>query len=272
MTDMRLVVAGAGGRMGQSLVRAIADEPGVVLAAAIEQSGSPNIGMDSGVVAGSTSNSIEVSADIGEALSRADGIVDFTSPAASVSIAAIASGAVHVIGTTGLTQEDHAALDSAASHSIIIQSGNMSLGVNLLAQLVRQAARALDSSFDIEIAEMHHRDKIDAPSGTALLFGQEAAAGRGINIDERSVRGRNGQIGARRRGDIGFAASRGGTIVGDHKVIFAGDGETVELTHRAFDRAIFARGALKAALWGRDRGPGRYTMADVLGLKPENLS
>ncbi|MHA1559575.1 MAG: 4-hydroxy-tetrahydrodipicolinate reductase [Alphaproteobacteria bacterium] len=272
MTDMRLVVAGAGGRMGRTLVRAIAAEPGVVLEAAIEQSGSPFIGEDSGEIAGLARNAIKVSADAKDAMSHADGIIDFTSPSATVSIAAIVASAVHVIGTTGLSDSDYEALDEAALSTTIIQSGNMSLGVNLLAQFVRQAASALDPSFDIEISELHHRDKVDAPSGTALLFGREAAVGRGIDLDERSVRGRDGHIGARRRGDIGFAASRGGTIVGDHSVIFAGDGETIELTHRALDRSIFARGAIKAALWGRDRDPGRYTMADVLGLKPENLS
>lgn len=272
MTDMRLVVAGAGGRMGRALVRAIAAEPGVVLEAAIERSGSPFIGEDSGQIAGLSSNGMIISADAKGAMSQADGIIDFTSPSATLSIASNADGVVHVIGTTGLSDSDHAAIDKAALRATIIQSGNMSLGVNLLAQLIRQAAGALDPSFDIEINEMHHRDKVDAPSGTALLFGREAAAGRGVNLDERSVRGRDGHIGARRRGDIGFAASRGGTIVGDHSVIFAGDGETIELTHRALDRSIFARGAIKAALWGRLRGPGRYTMADVLGLKPENLS
>lgn len=269
---MRLVVAGAGGRMGRALVRTIAAEPGVVLEAAIERSGSPFIGDDSGEIAGLSSNGTIVSPDAKDAMSQADGIIDFTSPSATLSIAAIAHSVVHVIGTTGLSDSDQAALDEAALRATIIQSGNMSLGVNLLAQLIRRAAGALDPSFDIEINEMHHRDKVDAPSGTALLFGEEAAAGRGVNLDERSVRGRDGHIGARRRGDIGFAASRGGTIVGDHSVIFAGDGETIELTHRALDRSIFARGAIKAALWGRFRDPGRYTMADVLGLKPENLS
>jgi 4-hydroxy-tetrahydrodipicolinate reductase len=272
MTDMRLVVAGAGGRMGRALVRAIAAEPGAVLAAAIERSGSQFIGKDSGEIAGLPNNATSISSDAKVAMSQADGIIDFTSPSATLSIAAIAENLVHVIGTTGLSDSDQTALDDASLHSTIIQSGNMSLGVNLLAQLIRQAAGALDPSFDIEINEMHHRDKVDAPSGTALLFARAAAIGRDVNLDERSVRGRDGHIGARRRGDIGFAASRGGTIVGDHSVIFAGDGETIELTHRALDRSIFARGAIKAALWGRDRDPGRYTMADVLGLKPENLS
>ncbi len=271
---MRLVVAGAGGRMGQTLVRLIAEETGVSLAAALEKHDSPNLGRDAGDVAGLKPLGVPVTSDIPAALAGADGLIDFTSPAATVDFASAAAGAgtVHVIGTTGLTASDHAALDEAARHIPIVQSGNMSLGVNLLAQFVREAARALDPDFDIEISEMHHRHKVDAPSGTALLFGREAASGRGIDLDTHSVRGRDGQVGARRRGDIGFAALRGGTTVGDHSVIFAGEGETIELTHRAFDRAIFARGAIKAALWGRNRRPGRYTMADVLGLRTENES
>jgi 4-hydroxy-tetrahydrodipicolinate reductase len=187
----------------------------------------------------------------------------------ALAAAAAEAGAIDVIGTTGLADADHAAIDAAAKKVAIVQAGNMSLGVNLLARFVREAAAALDASFDIEIGEMHHRHKVDAPSGTALLFGREAAAGRGIDLATHSVRVRDGQTGPRREGDIGFSAMRGGTIVGDHSVVFAGDGEIVELTHRAFDRAIFARGAIKAALWARTRPSGRYSMADVLGINPE---
>ena len=271
---MRLVVAGAEGRMGQTLIRLINDEAGVVLAGALERPESGAIGKDAGVVAGSGQLGVHITADIEGALSDADAIVDFTAPAATVAMTAAAAkaGVAHVIGTTGLTGADHQAIDAAAERTVIVQAGNMSLGVNLLAQFVRKAAEALDATFDVEISEMHHRHKTDAPSGTALLFGRAAADGRGIDLADRSVRSRDGHVGPRRAGDIGFASLRGGTTVGDHTVIFAGDGETIELTHRAFDRAIFAHGAIKAAQWARGRAPGRYSMADVLGLQTEKLS
>lgn len=271
MSDLGLVVAGAAGRMGRTLIRLIAETDGVSLVGAIERTGSEALGVDAGTLAGLAPLGILVSDDVTAALAAADGVIDFSAPDATAILAGAASiaGVVVVIGTTGLSAADNAAIDAAAERTAIVQSGNMSLGVNLLAQFVRQAARALDPSFDIEILEMHHRHKVDAPSGTALLFGRAAAEGRGIDLDAHAVRVRDGQIGPRRTGDIGFAALRGGTTVGDHSVIFAGEGETVELTHRAFDRAIFARGAVKAALWARGRSPGRYTMADVLGLNTE---
>jgi 4-hydroxy-tetrahydrodipicolinate reductase len=271
---MRLVVAGAGGRMGQTLIRLIVEEAGITLAAAVERPGADAVGRDAGEIAGIATLGIAVTDDIAAALREADGLIDFTTPAATVELVAAAAkaGIVDVIGTTGLSDADNAAIDAAAKRIAIVQAGNMSLGVNLLARFVREAAKALDPSFDIEITEMHHRHKVDAPSGTALLFGREAAAGRGIDLDTHSVRVRDGQIGPRRVGDIGFSALRGGTTVGDHSVIFAGEGETVELTHRAFDRTIFARGAVKAALWAKGRSPGRYSMADVLGFNPENPS
>jgi 4-hydroxy-tetrahydrodipicolinate reductase len=271
MTDMRLVVAGAGGRMGQTLIRLIAEEAGVVLAGAVEDRGSDGVGRDAGEVAGTTALGVTVTDDAAAALAAADGLIDFTTPSATAALAAAAAkaGVIDIIGTTGLSAADNEAIDKAARQIPIVQAGNMSLGVNILARFVREAAAALDMTFDIEIAEMHHRHKVDAPSGTALLFGREAAAGRGIGLETHSVRIRDGQTGPRRTGDIGFSVMRGGTIVGDHRVIFAGDGETIELTHRAFDRAIFARGAIKAALWARGRRPGRYSMNDVLGFNPE---
>ena len=271
MADMQLVVAGADGRMGRTLIQLIAKEPGVAVAGALERPGSDAIGRDAGEIAGLPPLGIAITDNVAGALAAAGGLVDFTAPAATVTLAAAAAdaGIVHVIGTTGLSETDHAAIDVAADRTAIVQSGNMSLGVNLLAQFVQQAAQALDPSFDIEINEMHHRHKIDAPSGTALLFGRAAAEGRGIDLESHSIRARDGHTGPRREGDIGFAALRGGTAVGYHTVIFAGNGETVELTHRAFDRVIFARGAIKAALWGRGRKPRRYSMADVLGLNTE---
>jgi 4-hydroxy-tetrahydrodipicolinate reductase len=202
------------------------------------------------------------------ALLKADGVIDFSAPAVTVEIAALAAQAriVHVVGTTGMGPEDLAKLEAAARHAVIVRSGNMSLGVNLLAGLVEKVAKTLGIDWDIEILEMHHRMKVDAPSGTALLLGEAAAKGRDIALAEHSVRSRDGHTGARQAGDIGFATLRGGTVVGDHSVIFAGAGERIELIHRAEDRGIFARGAVQAALWGRGRTPGLYSMADVLGI------
>jgi 4-hydroxy-tetrahydrodipicolinate reductase len=267
MSDMRLVVAGAAGRMGRAVIRAIAETDGAVLAGALDAPGGA-IGQDSGELAGLSRNGVAVSADAPALIAAADGVIDFMIPAASVALAeqSSASGLVHVIGTTGFTPADANAIAAAAVRAAIVKSGNMSLGVNLLAALVKQVASKLDDAFDIEIVEMHHNRKIDAPSGTALMLGAAAAAGRGIDLAARSVRSRDGHTGARERGDIGFAALRGGTVVGEHSVIFAGPYERIELVHRAEDRMIFARGAVKAALWARGQKPGLYGMADVLGL------
>jgi 4-hydroxy-tetrahydrodipicolinate reductase len=268
MADMRLIVAGAGGRMGRALTRVISETPGAVLAGALEAPGSELLGKDAGVLAGLPDNGVKLSADLWALSANADGILDFTVPAATIANVAIAAerGLVHIIGTTGLSSSDDAVIKSVTSRAIVVKSGNMSLGVNLLAALVKRVAQSLDEDFDIEILEMHHRAKIDAPSGTALLLGEAAAAGRGIALDQHSARGRDGLTGARKRGDIGFAALRGGTVTGDHSVIFAGSMERIELTHRAEDRTMFAQGAIKAALWARDKKPGFYSMADVLGL------
>ena len=265
---MRLVVVGAAGRMGRMLVRAIEEEPGCRLAAAVEQPGSLALGEDAGLLAGIGRLSVPITDDPAAAFREADGVLDFTAPAATRRFAetAAAAGLVHVIGTTGLSEDDLRALRGAAGRARIVQSGNMSLGVNLLAGLVRKVAATLGTDWDIEVLEMHHRMKVDAPSGTALLLGEAAAEGRAVALSERSVRVRDGHTGARVPGDIGFATLRGGTVVGEHSVIFAGAGERIELTHRAEDRAIFARGAVKAALWARGKPPGFYTMADVLGL------
>ena len=268
MSDMRLVVVGASGRMGLTLVRTIAATEGVTLAGAIERPGSAALGRDVGEIAGLGPNGITISDDPLPLVADAEGIVDFTTPEASVKFAELAAQAriVHVVGTTGCAPEHDEAIRAAARHARIVKSGNMSLGVNLLAQLVKQAAKALDADFDIEIVEMHHARKVDAPSGTALLLGEAAAEGRGISLSNHAVRGRDGLTGARTSGDIGFAALRGGTVVGDHTVTFAGPYERIELSHRAEDRSIFARGAVKAALWARHQKPGLYSMADVLGL------
>jgi 4-hydroxy-tetrahydrodipicolinate reductase len=268
MTDMRLVVVGAAGRMGRALIRVVAETPGAVLHAALERPGSEALGLDAGVLAGLPSLGLAVTSDPLEVFVDAHGVLDFTSPAATVAFSEIAAQAriVHVVGTTGLVPADHERLDAAARHAVVVQSGNMSLGVNLLAALVRRATAALGPEFDIEIAEMHHRHKVDAPSGTALLLGEAAAAGRGVALGDVQVLAREGHTGARAPGAIGFAALRGGSVVGSHSVILAGEGERIELGHVAEDRTIFARGAVKAALWGFGQKPGRYGMADVLGL------
>lgn len=268
MTDMRLAVMGAAGRMGQELVRAVHETEGCVVAGGTEAPGSDAIGKDLGTLAGLDALGVAVTDDPLSLFAQVDGVLDFTVPAASVAFVALAAQAriVHVMGTTGFTGEDEEKIKAAARHAAIVKAGNMSLGVNLLVALTRQVAKALDADFDIEIVEMHHRHKVDAPSGTALMLGQAAAEGRGIGLDERSVRVRDGHTGARGRGDIGFATLRGGSVVGEHSVIFAADGERVELTHKAADRAIFARGGVKAALWARGKGPGLYSMDDVLGI------
>jgi 4-hydroxy-tetrahydrodipicolinate reductase len=268
MDDMRLVVAGAAGRMGRVLIRMIHETPGAILAGAIEQPDSIAIGQDAGLLAGCGQMGVEIGGDALHAIVDADGIIDFTSPESSVALSVLAAQAriVHVIGTTGLQRQHLARLQAAARHAVIVQSGNMSLGVNVLSILVEKVARTLGPEYDVEIVEMHHRLKVDAPSGTALLLGEAAAKGRALSLDEHAVHSRHGHTGARKEGDIGFAALRGGTMVGDHKVIFAGPGERVELAHVAEDRSIFARGAVKAALWGQGRKPGLYSMIDVLGM------
>jgi 4-hydroxy-tetrahydrodipicolinate reductase len=268
MSDMRLIVAGASGRMGRTLIQAIAASPGVGLAGAVEAAGAAAIGRDSGELSGLGINGVPVVAQLEPLLASADGLIDFTVPTATVAFAGLvaAKGLVHVIGTTGLSGPDEAAIAAAAKRAIVVKSGNMSLGVNVLAALVKRVAKTLDADFDIEILEMHHNRKVDAPSGTALMLGRAAAEGRGIDLAQHSSTSRDGHTGARRAGDIGFACLRGGTVVGDHSVIFAGTAERIELVHRAEDRMIFARGALRAALWGRGRPAGVYSMADVLGL------
>lgn len=268
MNEMRLAVVGASGRMGRMLVKAIAEDVGCRLVGAVERPGSVALGEDAGLLAGASRLSVAITEDPRRAFAEAEGVLDFTAPEATRRFAELAAAAnlVHVVGTTGLSASDLDRLRSAAGSCRIVQSGNMSLGVNVLAGLVRKVAAALAEDYDVEIVEMHHKAKVDAPSGTALLLGEAAADGRGFSLAERSVRARDGHTGARPAGDIGFASLRGGSVVGDHTVVFAGPGERIELTHRAEDRGIFARGAVKAALWARNQPSGLYSMADVLGL------
>ncbi|NTZ91747.1 4-hydroxy-tetrahydrodipicolinate reductase [Agrobacterium tumefaciens] len=268
-SDMKLVVVGAAGRMGQALIRLIHQTPGVMLHAAVAREGSAFVGRDAGEIAGLGPIGIEITSDPLQAFLHAEGVIDFTSPATSVTFAGLAAQAriVHVIGTTGCSPEDEDKFKAASRHARIVKSGNMSLGVNLLSVLTQQAAQALDAqNWDIEILEMHHKHKVDAPSGTALLLGEAAAAGRRVDLTTSSVRVRDGHTGARETGTIGFATLRGGSVIGEHSVIFAGEGERVELSHYAGDRSIFARGAITAAVWAFDKKPGFYSMLDVLGL------
>ncbi|MEO0750259.1 MAG: 4-hydroxy-tetrahydrodipicolinate reductase [Pseudomonadota bacterium] len=270
MTDLPgLVVTGASGRMGQMLINTVVASDNAHLCGALEMPGHPWVGQDLGEAMGAAPLGVKVSDDPLEVIATAHGILDFTAPAATVEFAGLAAQArcVHVIGTTGLADEDLSKISAAARHATIVRAGNMSLGVNLLVQLTKQVAAALDDDYDIEVIEAHHNQKVDAPSGTALMLGEAAAEGRGVTFDAAADRARDGITGARERGKIGFHAIRGGDIVGEHDVLFAAAGERITLRHVASDRAVFSRGALKAALWGQGRKPGEYDMLDVLGLK-----
>lgn len=269
MSDLtKIAIVGASGRMGQMLIQAVNESDKAELAGVTERAGHDWVGQDLGACMGGAPSGVIVSDDPLEVFARCQAVIDFTSPEASVAHAALAAQAraVHVIGTTGMNEDHLAKLSAAARHCAIVRAGNMSLGVNLLVQLTKKVAAALDEDFDIEVIEAHHRYKVDAPSGTALMLGEAAATGRGVSLGDVADRGRDGITGERRRGDIGFHAVRGGDVVGEHDVIFAADGERIVLRHLATDRRIFARGALKAALWGQGKPPGEYDMMDVLGL------
>lgn len=263
-----IVITGGSGRMGQMLIRTVLESDKAKLVGVVERSGHDWVGQDIGVAMGQAAIGVKVTDDALQAFSRAQAVIDFTAPEATLEFAALAAqtGAVHVIGTTGMIEEQIARLAPAANQTVIVRAGNMSLGVNLLVQLTKKVAAALDEDFDIEVIEAHHHHKVDAPSGTALMLGEAAAEGRGVNLSDVSDSGRDGITGARKRGDIGFSAIRGGDIVGEHDVLFAAAGERIVLRHMATDRAIFARGALKAALWGQGKASGQYDMMDVLGL------
>lgn len=260
---MKIAIAGAGGRMGRVLTRVFQETPGCTVVGGLEVKGSPLVGS---VMEGTGAI---ITDDPAALFKSIDAIIDFTVPAATLSLVehSARAGVVHVIGTTGIDASGEEKIRNAAKTARIVKSGNMSLGVNILASLVKKAAKALGEDFDIEVLEMHHRHKIDAPSGTALLLGKAAAEGREIDLAKRSVRLRDGHTGARPIGDIGFATLRGGSVVGDHTVMFAGNSERIELTHKAESRDLFAYGAVKAALWAMNQKPGLYAMADVLGLK-----
>ena len=268
MERYRIGIVGCAGRMGRMLLEVVVETEACVIAGGSEAPDSPAVGRDLGAQAGLGELGITVGADPVALFAQSDAVLDFTVPAVSVRHAELAAQAeaVLVLGTTGFDKEQDAAIARAAQHATIVQAANMSLGVNVLLALVERAARTLDADYDIEIVEIHHRYKVDAPSGTALALGKAAARGRAVDLDQVAQRVRDGVTGPRRRGDIGFATLRGGDIAGEHSVVLAGDGERIELTHRATNREVFARGAVKAALWARGKPPGLYAMRDVLGL------
>jgi 4-hydroxy-tetrahydrodipicolinate reductase len=264
----RIGVVGTAGRMGQMLVREIAATKGAVFGGGTETAGSAALGKDPGELAGSGPTDTRIGSDPAALFAACDIVIDFTVPAASVAHAklAAATGKALVIGTTGFSAEDERAIAEAATRAAIVKAPNMSLAVNLLMALTERVASALGPDYDIEIFEIHHKHKIDAPSGTALGLGQAAARGREIDLAENAVRARDGHTGARKPGTIGFSVARGGAEIGDHTVMFCGGADRLELTHRAHSRGIYAAGAVRAALWLAGRKPGLYAMKDVLGL------
>jgi len=264
----KIAILGASGRMGQMLIQTIRSSDAATLVAVADRVGSDWVGRDLGACLGAADMGLVVSDDAKATIAAADAVIDFTSPAATVVHADLAaqSGTAHIIGTTGMTDAELAAIAGSAQQTAIVRAGNMSLGVNLLTLLTRKVAAALDEDFDIEVIEYHHNQKVDAPSGTALMLADAAADGRGVSLADVRDSGRDGITGARKRGDIGLVAVRGGDIVGEHDVMFAAAGERVILRHVATDRAIFARGAVKAALWAIGKPAGEYSMLDVLGL------
>ena len=269
MADLNIGVMGAGGRMGGAVIRQVADTPGCVVVAACEGPGSPALGRDAGELAGIGKIGIAITSEPEATFAASDAVIEFSTPAATAAHAALAAarGVAYVVGTTGMDAGGQKALADAAHNCAIVHAPNMSLAVNLLFALTRQVAATLDAEFDIEIVEMHHRHKVDAPSGTALELGRRAADGRKAKLDSVARMTREGQVGARKKGEIGFAALRGGDVVGDHTVIFAAAGERLELGHKAGSRQIFARGAVHAARWAAGQKPGLYSMFDVLGIR-----
>jgi len=268
MSEMKIGIVGCAGRMGRMLVKQVTQTAGCTIHGGTEPKDSPFVGQDIGSLAGLDPFGIFVTTSTEELFENVDAVIDFTTPAVSVQNAKLAaiSRKIHVIGTTGLSNEEQDEVSQVGGGAIIVQGANMSLGVNLLAQLTKKVAAILDDEFDIEVLEMHHRHKVDAPSGTALLLGKAAAAGREVDHDSVADRGRDGITGARKKGDIGYAVLRGGNVVGDHTVMFAAENEIIEITHKAGDRAVFARGAVRAALWANGKSAGNYDMMDVLGL------
>lgn len=265
MNPVRIAVLGAAGRMGRAVIQAAA-QAGLPLGAAFERAGASELGRDAGELAGLDPRGVLIGADVAAAAPQFDVMIDFTRPEATLAAlaACVAAGRGMVIGTTGFTEAQKAQIEAAAQRIPIVKAGNFSLGVNLCLQLLETAAAALGPAFDVEIVEAHHKHKVDAPSGTALMMGEAVATGAGVKLSEHAVYERYGHTGARKPGAIGFSTVRGGDVVGDHTVMFLGDGERVEITHKACSRLNFANGAVRAAGWLGGRAPGLYSMRDVL--------
>ena len=266
-SEVRIGLPGASGRMGRMITRAAAENDHVMIASATDHPSSDAIGSDTGLLNNIGESGVVIGTTLDDLFANTPHvIVDFTAPDASVAHAEKAAelGIPIVVGTTGLAENHIAALKKAAEKTAVVWCANTSVGVTMLGQLVEDAVRALGEDWDIEIVETHHKHKVDAPSGTALALGEAAARGRGVNLDDVSERGRDGITGARQDGAIGFAVMRGGDVVGEHSVIFYGEAERVEITHRALDRMVFARGAIRAAVWASRAKPGLYSMKDVL--------
>lgn len=269
MADRKIGIIGAGGRMGQACIRQVTGTDGCMIVAASDIAGSALIGKDAGDAAGAGNLGVAVTDDAAAVVAASDAIIEFTLPEPTVEHVALTAdaGVAHIIGTTGMTGNQEAALKTAGEKTVIMHAPNMSLAVNLFFALTKQVAATLNDDFDIEIFEMHHKHKVDAPSGTAVGLGRAAAEGRGVDIDDVARWAQHGITGERKRGDIGFASLRGGNVVGDHTVTFAIEDERLEISHKAQSRQIFARGAVHAALWSAGKGPGFYTMFDVLGIE-----
>ena len=265
---MNIGILGCAGRMGQMIVREVSDTTGLTLAGGVEAPGHAALGQDLCEAAGLAACGKTIGTDADALIAESDVVITFSTPVATLAHLKIAQGhgCPMVIGTTGIDAAGRAAIEAAARDIAIAWAPNFAVGVNVLFALTKRVAQVLGPDYDIKIVEMHHRHKVDAPSGTALGLGEAAAAGRGVDLGKMAGRGRDGITGARERGTIGFASLRGGDVVGDHAVVFAADGERVELTHKASSRVVFARGAVRAAQWLKGKKPGLYDMADVLGF------
>ena len=265
---MKIGIVGAAGRMGRMLVAAVQAADGAKVAGGTEFASHPNMGEDLGLLAGGEAAGVELTTDPRALFDACDAVIDFTVPTATAAHAALAAetGTVLVVGTTGMDDAQQGAVDEAAEKAPVVQAANFSVGINVLLGLVEKTASILPDAYDIEIVEMHHHHKVDAPSGTALALGEAVAAGRDVNLNDVACKARDGIIGARPKGEIGFATLRGGDVVGDHTTMFAGPGERLEITHKASSREVFANGAVRAAMWACRQQPGKYTMKDVLGF------
>ena len=267
-TPLRVAVAGASGRMGRMLVEAIQNSGDCVLTAALDLPGSPALGMDAAAFLGQTSGAV-IESDLKSALSKADFLIDFTRPQGTLAHLAVCAqlGVKAVIGTTGFSEEENAQIAAFAQQTAIMLAPNMSVGVNVTLKLLEMAAKALDTDYDIEIIEAHHKHKVDAPSGTALKMGEVIAQAQGTQLQDRAVYERFGHTGERKENTIGFATVRGGDIVGDHTVLFAGTGERIEITHKSSSRSTYAQGSLRAVRFLASQNTGQFDMFDVLNLR-----